>query len=183
MEARGTVAKENSPGVRRADDGMTTIIEVHQVVGEKGGDAYSAPCHSENYFWDPIEGLDNVPSAAVEGGALFATFFQEVSKLRVYGVGAPVLRVGMLTMMKEVMLVQKRLDARREDSDPDFPCSFDESDGAEVIQGDVVRFFGDGSQETPFPSRGALAVGPQICKVIVELLEKMTRESYHHVVR
>ena len=102
--------------------------------------------------------------------------------MRVHRVGAPVFRVGMLTVMEEVMFVKKGLDARREDSDPDFPCSFDESDGAEVVQGNVVRLFWDGSQETPFPSRGALAVGPQICKVIVELLEKMSRESNHHVV-
>ena len=183
MEARGTVAKENSPGVRRTDDGMTTVIEVYQVVCEKWGDAYPAPCHPKDDFWNPIEGFDNVPGAAVEGGALLAAFFEKVPKLRVDRIGAPVFSVGMLTVMKEVMFVQKGLDAGREDADPDFPCRFDESDRAKVVQSDVVRLFGDGSEETPFPGRGTLAVSPQVREVVVELLEKVIWESNHHVVR
>jgi len=65
-----------------------------------------------------------------------------------------------LTMVKEVMLVKKGFDAGREDAYPDFPRGFDKGDRTEVIEGDVVRLFGDGTKQSPFPGRGALSMGP-----------------------
>ena len=39
--------------------------------------------------------------------------------------------------------MEEGFDTRREDAYPDFSCGLDERDGTEVMEGDVVWFFGD----------------------------------------
>ena len=58
-------------------------------------------------------------------------------------VSASAFRICMLTVVKQVMFMEEVLDARREDAYPNFPCGLDEGDRAEVMEGDVVWFFGD----------------------------------------
>jgi hypothetical protein len=62
------------------------------------------------------------------------------------GVSASAFGICVLAVVKQVIFMQEVFDARRKDAYPNFPCGLDEGDRAEVMEGDVVWFFGDGTE-------------------------------------
>jgi hypothetical protein len=65
------------------------------------------------------------------------------------------------------MFVEEGFDAIGKDPYPNLACGFDECDGTEVIEGDVLMFFWDGVEEAPFPGWCALPMGPEVGEVQV----------------
>lgn len=65
------------------------------------------------------------------------------------------------------MLVKKSFDAGREDANPHFTRGFNKCDRTKVVEGHVVLFLRDRTEESPFPSWRSLSMGPEVYKVVI----------------
>jgi hypothetical protein len=88
----------------------------------------------------------------------------------------------MLRGVNDRVLDPELLDTIDYDACPDFAKSFDESERADVIDGDVLEDLGERAKFTPLPGGKGGSFLPEDDEMIIESFEVRRRKRCNHIV-